>query len=167
MGVGVGALATSTPAAAAIIRGKPDLTVSFAGATPNPATPVGLVTYTVYVSNSSVEQCNQAWPEPICTIQGGPASGVSVVFTLPAGASFQGGSGDHGFWCPPNVSTGPMTCTGGTLAIDDAATLSIRTGAPLTPGPFLLSALVDPHNTIIERSETNNSASVSVTVNPW
>ena len=65
------------------------------------------------------------------------------------------------------MSTGPLTCTGGALAIDDVATLSIRVGAPLAPGAFLLNALVDSNNTIIERSETNNSASVSVTVNPY
>jgi hypothetical protein len=144
--------------------GKPDLTVQFLGASPDPVTPVGLIVYTVRVVNPSAESCSRGWPEPICVTIGRPVTEVAVSFTLPPEASFQGYSADHGFWCPVNVHHGTITCTHGALDLDDSATLTIRAAAPITPGPFTINAVVDPFGTIGERSEANNTASFTATV---
>jgi subtilase family serine protease len=49
--------------------------------------------------------------------------------------------------------------------MDDTATIQVRT-TPTASGTFSATATVDPANAISERSETNNNASVSATVNP-
>jgi hypothetical protein len=118
------------------------------------------------VRNPSEEQCTRTGLEPICLELGGPASGVSVTLTLPTNrASFYWSHGDHYFVCPADAPY-VMTCRHGALATNDTAYLSICVLAPHPQGPLTISAVADPNNTIAERSETNNTASYTVTV-PW
>jgi hypothetical protein len=157
-----GQLMSAAPAAAAI--GAPDLTVALS-ATPNPVAAGEVITYTAQVSNSSTEQCRATYPEPICTVYGRSVTGVAMSLTIPAGATYQAGSGNHGFVCPSSAS-GSVTCTGGSLAMDDLATVTIQLRAPSAGGIISATTTVDPANAIAERSETNNTASVGTTVNP-
>jgi CARDB/Domain of unknown function DUF11 len=152
----------ATPAAAA--TGAPDLTVAL-GATPNPVDQGGTLTYSMLVSNSSTEtNCRTINSEPICTILGRAVSGVAATLTLPSGTIFQSYTADHAFACRPDPSGASLACTGGSLAMDDSASIQVRT-QPTAAGTFTASAAVDPANAISERSESNNSASVSTTVN--
>jgi hypothetical protein len=153
-----------TPAAAA--AGPPDLTVS-ASASPNSVAPYGAFTLTAYVSNSSKETCHTlANGEDVCTFFGKAVSGVTVTFTIPTGATYWNGSVDHGFSCITQPNGGSVvTCWGGNLAMDDTATLHLNYSAPGGAGTSTVTATVDPSNTIVERSETNNTASASVVVN--
>jgi subtilase family serine protease len=52
-----------------------------------------------------------------------------------------------------------VTCSGGTLQIGGTAHITINTNAPATMGNYPFSAVVDPNNTIAERSEANNATS--------
>jgi hypothetical protein len=151
-----------SPAAAA--AGPPDLTVS-ASASPNTVAPYGAFTLTTYVSNSSKETCHTlANGEDVCTSFGRAVSGVTVTATIPSGVSYWGGTGDHGFYCPAQPSGSVVTCTGGSLAMDDTATLHLNYSAPGGAGTSNVTTTVDPYNTIAERTETNNTALASVIV---
>jgi hypothetical protein len=167
-------IATLTLAAAAIgpfaapalaAYGPPDLEVDIS-ATPNPVPAVGALTYTLHVYNTVVEKCTPGWPEPKCVSYGQSVSGVAAAFTLPAGTRYQSGTGDHAFVCPSSVVSSTVLCTGGILAAGDMATITIRVTAPANAGSTTAVATVDPNNTIAERSETNNTFSLGVTVRP-
>jgi hypothetical protein len=156
-----GQLLAAAPAAAA--TGSPDLTVALS-ATPNPVDQGSTLTYTIQVSNSSTEQCRSSYPEPICVILGRAVTGVATNLTIPAGTVYQSSTPDHGFACRLDSSGASLACTGGSLAMDDLATIQVRT-QPTVAGTFSATATVDPANAISERSETNNTASVSTKVN--
>jgi hypothetical protein len=149
------------PAAAA--TGSPDLSVTLSAA-PNPVLVNGAITYTIGVGNSSLEKCNSAYPEPICTFFGRAVNNATVSMSVPPGASVRSSTGDHNFSC--SWTSTAVTCTGGSLAMDDWATLTLNVTAPGASGTISATATADPANAISERSETNNSASASVTVNP-
>jgi hypothetical protein len=152
------------PAAAFVINGPPDLTVVMSS-TPNPVPASYALTYTVLVGNVSGESCKPSSSEPICTQSGRPADKVAVTVTIPNGAVYYWGEGDHGFTCPTGLSSGPsVTCTGAYLRVDDWATLTLTYRAPATAGVISATATVDPNNLIAERYENNNSATVSTTV---
>jgi hypothetical protein len=154
------------PAAAFVINGPPDLTV-VASASPNPVTASYALTYTVLVGNVSGESCKPGNGEPICIPSGRPADHVAVTMTIPSGATYYWGEGDHGFTCPTGLSSGPsVTCTGAYLRVDDWATLTLTFRAPAAPGTISATATVDPSNLIAERDEGNNSATVRTTVTP-
>lgn len=152
----------AAPVAAA--TGSPDLTVVLRG-TPNPVDQGGALTYSMEVSNTSTEtNCRNVNSEPICTILGRAVTGAAATLTLPSGIIFQSYTADHSFVCRPDPSGASLACTGGSLAMDDSATIQVRT-QPTAAGSFAATAAVDPANTISERSETNNTASVTTTVN--
>jgi len=65
------------------------------------------------------------------------------------------------------VSNTSVECRGGSLAMDDYATITIVVRAQTYASTINATAKVDPLNEIAERSETNNSASFSTTVNPY
>src|SRR5262245_3939546 len=161
----LGPLASAQPAAAMVLNGLPDLSVRLTAA-PNPVSASGAVTYTLEVNNSSTEKCNKNYPEPTCNTFGQAVSGVAVVLSLPAGARYQSGGGDHGFVCSATSSGSTVTCTGGSLGVDEWATVTIKVTAPGMAGAAGAQATADPNNAIAEVSESNNSAVTSVTISP-
>jgi uncharacterized repeat protein (TIGR01451 family) len=143
--------------------GPPDLALAMSAA-PTTVQPGGTITYNLTVSNSSVEKCTKAWPEPVCSQHGRAVSGVVVQLSMPSGTTYQSGTGDHGFTCAAGGST--VTCSGGSLAMDDYAAITIKLNATCAAGTKTASTSVDPGNLVAERSETNNSATATVTVAP-
>src|SRR5215510_10143961 len=119
-----GQLLAAAPAAAA--TGSPDLTVALS-ATPNPVDQGSTLTYTMQVSNSSTEQCRKGYPEPICIVQGRSVTSVAARLTIPSGMAYWYSTPDHGFVCQLDASGASVTCTGGSLAMDDTATIQVRT----------------------------------------
>jgi uncharacterized repeat protein (TIGR01451 family) len=139
----------SSAAAQSAVDTRPDLSVTVVAA-PHPVPAGTPVTYTVTVRNG----------------QGGgffaTANGVRVVHNLPSGIGFQSATGDRGFTCafaPPAV-----TCTGGTLPSQAAATINVVGMAYPSGFPRVSTTTVDPLNAIDERNEGNNGAAVTVTV---
>jgi hypothetical protein len=152
------------PAAAFVINGPPDLTVTMSSS-PNPVPASNALIYTVLVGNVSGESCRPSSSEPICNPSGRPADNVAVTLTIPSGAMYYWADGDHGFTCPTGLSSGPtVTCTGAYLRVDDWATLTFTLRAPATPGQISATATVDPSNLIAERYENNNSVTVTTAV---
>jgi hypothetical protein len=141
---------------------RPDLTLSLVAA-PNPVPAGGTVTYTLTVRNRR--------PGTVTTTSGLTAAGgaptqaaadVRVVQHLPAGITFRSASGDSGFACTFAAPT--VTCTGGTVAPDGAATITVAATAHPFSLPRVSTASADPLNALAERDETNNGASVSVAI---
>jgi hypothetical protein len=162
--------AASTGAQAALAFGPPrddlaDLTVSqstsVAWQGQNLQEPGQPVTYWLTVKNPSI----QVWdPELHRYYTGGaPAYGVAVREVLPTGSQFLSVSADSGFSC--SQAGGVVMCSGGTLQNGGAAHITINTNAPATMGNYPFSAIVDPNNTIAERSEANNTT--SATLEDW
>ena len=145
----IGLALPSTAAAQSAIDIRPDLSVAVT-ASPNPVPAGTQVTYTLTVRNG----------------QGGgffaAAEGVRVVHNLPSGIGFQSASGDRGFTC--TFAAPAVTCTGGTLPSQASATITVIATAWPSGFPRVSTTTVDPLNTIDERNETNNGASVSVSV---
>jgi Domain of unknown function DUF11 len=139
----------SSASAQSAIDIRPDLSVTVT-ASPNPVPAGTHVTYTLTVRNG----------------QGGgffaTANAVRVVHNLPSGIGFQSATGDRGFTCAFAASA--VTCTGGTLPSQTTATISIVGTAFPSGFPRVSTAVVDPLDTIDERNEGNNGASVSVSV---
>jgi hypothetical protein len=100
------------------------------------------------------------------------ATGVSFRLTLPPGTRYGGASDgvrswlswidQAGFTCSHN--SGVVTCSGGHIGAGETGAATINVNAPRTNGPVTASVAVDPNNTIAERDEGNNSASVAYTV---
>jgi uncharacterized repeat protein (TIGR01451 family) len=128
---------------------RPDLSATVT-ASPNPVPAGTQVTYTLSVRNG----------------QGGgffaTANGVRVVHNLPSGIGFQSASGDHGFTC--SFAAPAVTCSGGSLPSQVTATITVLGTAFPFGFPRVSTTIVDPLNTVDERNESNNGASVSVAV---
>jgi hypothetical protein len=145
-------LATALPQTAAAqtaIDTRPDLSLTLS-ASPNPVPAGSTVTYTLTVRNGS---------------GGGffaPANAIGAVLNLPSGIGFQSATADHGFTC--SFAAPAVTCTGGSLSSQAAATIRVTATAFPSGFPRVSTAAVDPRNTIDERNETNNGTSVSVNV---
>ena len=90
------------------------------------------------------------------------ATNVTVRDPLPAGVVFDSWSTTGGFTCA--VSSGVVTCTGGTIPAADTRTITFLVVAPPTLGSITNTVRVDPNNAIFEPDETNNDASVSTDV---
>ncbi len=136
---------------------QPDLVLSV-GASETSIEDQANVTYFVYVDN----------PAPAAD-----ASGVTVRYTLPTGASLwswrdgqsnwlYGTFETAGFTCA--VASGVVTCSGGHIASGARGTVTLSVSAPRMNGTMTGTAVVDPNNAIAERNESNNSASTSTTV---
>jgi hypothetical protein len=137
-----------------------DLTVSQTTDMNNIQEPHGPVTYQLTVKNPGI----QVWdPELHRYFPGGaPPYGVVVRDYLPGGSQFLSISADSGFSC--SQASGIVTCSGGTVLRGGTAHVTINTNAPPVMGAYGYSAVVDPNNTIAERSEGNNTTSASLTV---
>ena len=156
------ATGSNGPAAlAAVIRAddQPDLTIAVAAA-PNPVVAGGTLTYTLTVKNPTI----RIWDPELRVYYNGGAdtSGVVVRDTLAAGAQFVSASGDSGFSC--SQASGVVTCSGGAIPVNGTGHITINTRAPSALGSATNTATVDPNNAIVERSETNNTASAATTV---
>jgi predicted extracellular nuclease len=123
-----------------------DLSISLSDS-PDPILIGGTLTYSMQVSAA-----------------GASATGIEARFTLPAsGATFQTATGDSGF--TGSESAGIVTFTGGSLAADTSASLTVT--VTTTAAGLLTSgeAIVDPLNAIAESNESNNNAApVATTV---
>lgn len=126
-----------------------DLTLGMTASAPSVA-PDGSLTYTLTAGN------------------GGSVTAFNVALrdVLPAGSTYVSAGGDKGFVC--NQVNGVVTCGGGTLNPGAAgnATITIVIRAPHFVGASSITnqATIDPDNLIAESNETNNSASVTTTL---
>jgi hypothetical protein len=104
---------------------------------------------------------------------GAEASGVSIRYAMPPGVqwwSYHDGETSWlygtqyaaGFTC--SRSGDVITCSGGRIASGATGSVALSIGAPATHGQITSTATVDPSDTIAERNETNNLASVTTTV---
>jgi hypothetical protein len=161
------AAAFAAPAALAYTRPAddlPDLTISQTTSVAvggyNVSEPGGPVTYYVTVKNPSI----QVWdPEMHRYYTGGAAAtGVVVREFLPDGSQFLSVSADSSFSCA--YAYGQVTCSGGTLLNGGTGHITINTKAPPLMATYYAGAVIDPNNTIAERNETNNTASVTLGV---
>jgi uncharacterized repeat protein (TIGR01451 family) len=93
----------------------------------------------------------------------GNATGITVQLTLPAGLTFNSGSGasfsvDH--------TAGVVTFSGGNVAAGGAVSLTVSViGSPASPTAYIApagAATVDPGNTVEEANETNNTSITDV-----
>jgi hypothetical protein len=141
-------------------RMAPDLTANLAVS----ASTVGggeQVTYTLSVQNVG----QVGFRDPITGAPvyfNAPASNISALQTLPAGALFRSVAATAGFACAYIAPV--VTCTGGSLASGSSAAITVVASAPLTAGSYSSTASVDATNAIVERSEGNNTATASVVV---
>ena len=89
----------------------------------------------------------------------GDAAGVSVRLTLPAGLTYNSGSG-AGFSVAE--AAGVVTFSGGSLTSNASAALTVSvTGSPAVPTTFTApagAAVADPGNSVEETNETNNGS---------
>jgi uncharacterized repeat protein (TIGR01451 family) len=91
-----------------------------------------------------------------------PASGIEVRVTLPSGLTYVGGSGS-GFTV--GQAAGVVTFSGGSVAASSSVPLTVTVKAS-TAGSYVLpigGSVVDPSNTIVELSDSNNSSPAAVT----
>jgi uncharacterized repeat protein (TIGR01451 family) len=70
-----------------------------------------------------------------------------------------------GFMCSIDTSN-VLTCTGGMVAAQSTATITVNLIAPETTGTYTSVVQVDPNNTIPESDKQNNSATATTTVVP-
>ncbi len=134
-----------------------DLTIAKA-ASLDPIATSGTEVYTITVDNIGTQN----------------ATGIKVVDTLPAGATFLSATADNGFTC--SYSAPNVTCLGGSLLGtaselyfppapgNDTAVITIRIFARPTIGVMHNEVRVDPDGTIDEFDETNNIATLDVNV---
>ena len=90
------------------------------------------------------------------------ASGVTVRLTLPSGLTYVESTGT-GF--TSNEAAGVVTFTGGSLAASSSQNLTVKVKAS-TAGSYVLpvgASVVDPSNSIVELSDSNNSSPAAVT----
>ena len=110
-----------------IVLSGTDLSVSQSD-TPDPVNVVNTVGYTLTVVNNGPE----------------PATGVSVIDTLPAGVTFRSASATQGS-C--SHAAGIVTCSLGALATAANATINIAVTAPVVTGTITNSATVSGNET--------------------
>jgi hypothetical protein len=151
-------LPKATAAQGLTIDTRPDLTLGLV-ASPNPVPAGETVTYTLTVRN---RRPGGGFTTTGSLIPTQTATGVRVVHNLPSGITFQSATVEAGFTCA--FAAPAVTCTGGTIAPDRAATIRIAATAHPFSLPRVSTAAVDPLNTILERDESNNGASVSVAI---
>jgi hypothetical protein len=123
----------------------PDLTATVNG--PASAVGGGVAAYTVRVANPT--GTNAA-----------AARGVAVRIAT-AGATLLTPA-LSGWTCAGSGAS--TTCSGGSLPVGGGATFAVSVQLPAVSGAVTVSATADPGNAIAERSETNNSGSLSTTV---
>ena len=148
------ALVGAAPASAQVfsLDPRPDLTITQT-ASPNHVVTGGAITAIVTVNN------RRAANLPATT-----ASGVRVTYALSSGTTFQSASADSGLACGYIASLRVVDCSGGTIAADGVARITILAAAPPVATTFTGIATADPFNTIGERNETNNTATDTVSV---
>ena len=123
----------------------PDLTAAVTG--PASATGGTTATYSVRVSNSA-------------STVGATARGITVRFAV-SGATISAAS-LTGWTC--SVAGGTATCSGGSLANGSSVIIPVTVALPATTTSVAVTATVDPSGVTAERSETNNSASITTSV---
>ena len=138
-------LAGPTDSATAVVTvSNPDLMTSVTG--PTSAFLEAEFNYSVTVQNTGLL----------------PASGIEVRVTLPSGLTYVGGSGS-GFTV--GQAAGVVTFSGGSVAASSSVPLTVTVKAS-TAGSYVLpigGSVVDPSNTIVELSDSNNSSPAAVT----
>jgi len=142
----------------------PDLSVGVT-ASPNPVAHGGNHTYTLSVTNMSWLTSPLMAPRPW---MGADLSGVRVHLSgYPSNETLVSSSNTSGFICytPAEYFGMDVRCVGGTVPTLTTATITIVMHAPTTVGTFTSTATVDPYGEITESNESNNSASVSFSVN--
>jgi hypothetical protein len=159
--VGAAALLVGVAPAAAAPGGLPDLKVAV-GVSSNPIPPDTAFTYTLTITNQSYEACVVQRPNCEPVDMGSTATNVTLTDTLPPGATYLSVAADPGWTC--FQSNGVVTCSGGTVPRDGVARITISMLSGSSPVSLTNIATVDPNNTIHERIETNNSASVTANV---
>lgn len=162
------ACGAALPAAAAPSAADLVTTISANTGTVNASSPVS---YNVTVSNPAtyrrVCELDPETHKPVCEMVPNSldATGVTVDINLGGGLVATGGSGDSGFAC--TVLSGSLVrCINGRIFAEDAGHITVTARSPNAGGSVTTTAVADPANTIAERSETNNIASVAVTVRP-
>jgi len=171
-----GLLGTAVPTTslAAVYDMGPDLALTMTPAS-SQVQSGGTAALTLTVSNSTttIRECEPS-PYPgkpdrcFNEIAGGPVSNVVLQVNL-SNLIYQSATASGGFACSGSGTF--ATCSGGALPANGSAQVTIHALAPTlwVGGPtvtYYPSAVVNPSQTIDERSYTNNSASVSVTVLP-
>lgn len=160
--------AATFPAAAAPSAADLVTTISANTGTVNAASPLSV---NVTVSNPATYRrvcaIDPDTHRPVCEMVPNSlnATGVTVDISLGGGLVATGGSGDSGFSCQV-LNAALVRCFNGSIAAEDAGHLTVTARSPNAGGTVTTTAVADPGNTIAERSETNNSASVAVTVRP-
>jgi hypothetical protein len=139
---------------------SPDLSVSLTSS----ASVVGggeQVTFTLVVTNVGQVAFREPTGSPV--YWNAPANGISLLQSLPSGATFRSvAAAGGGFSCAHVAPV--VTCSGGSLQAGSTATITVVASAPLAAGSFGSTATVDPTNAIVERNESNNAATVSMSV---
>lgn len=162
------ACAAASPAAAALSPADLVTTISANTGTVNASS---AVSYFVTVSNPALLKrvcaLDPDTHRPVCEMVPNSlnALGVTVDINLAGGQVATGGSGDSGFSCSV-LSATLLRCFNGNIAAEDAGHITVTARSSNAGGTISTSAMADPGNTIAERSETNNGASVAVTVRP-
>jgi uncharacterized repeat protein (TIGR01451 family) len=129
---------------AVVTASNPDLQTTVSG--PTSAFLEAVFDYTVGVQNTGLL----------------PASGVTVTLTLPSGLTYVESTGS-GF--TSTEAAGVVTFSGGSLAASSSQNLTVKVKAS-TAGSYVLpvgASVVDPSNTVVELSDSNNSSPAAVT----
>ena len=132
----------------------------------------GAVTYTVIVANPAqykrVCVIDPYTHRPVCEMVPNSlnATGVVVDVNLPTGMTATNPAGDSGFGCMVLNGGTLVRCSNGSILAEDAGRITVPARAPNVGGAVTVTAVADPGNAIAERNESNNSASVAVTVRP-
>ena len=135
---------TTDSSTAVVTASNPDLQTTVSG--PTSAFLEAVFDYTVGVQNTGLL----------------PASGVTVRLTLPSGLTYVESTGS-GF--TSTEAAGVVTFTGGSLAASSSQNLTVKVKAS-TAGSYVLpvgASVVDPSNTVVELSDSNNSSPAAVT----
>jgi uncharacterized repeat protein (TIGR01451 family) len=129
---------------AVVTASNPDLQTTVSG--PTSAFLEAVFDYTVGVQNTGLL----------------PATGVTVTLTLPSGVTYVESTGS-GF--TSTEAAGVVTFTGGSLAASSSQNLTVKVKASAA-GSYVLpvgASVVDPSNTVVELSDSNNSSPAAVT----
>lgn len=150
----------------------PDLVLSVS-ASPNPVLTESAVRYTIYVNNSAATRTVCEFdPEvgsSVCeTVPvSGAATGVRLLHTLPSGVTGARIINAGTFSCTAAGSSPiVITCSNGTIEADLGTQVVVEASAPALPGAITATSQVALPSGASERSLTNNSATVTTTVNP-
>ena len=127
-----------------------DLTTSVTG--PATATLNSKPNYTITVTNSG----------------NATADAITLTISAPGFARVDSIGAPTGWTCAQGRvrgSSGPVSCTGGTLTVGAKATIQVTPSGAIARGATQITANADPVNAIQELSETNNTSSFTTTIN--